>query len=411
VIDELLPRILAREPAAVARAISLVEDRRASAEPRIVELLRKLAQTGRGASGHRVGVTGPPGVGKSSLLSALVRHARASGRSVGVLAVDPSSPYSGGALLGDRARIETDADDIDVFIRSMASGGQLGGLARAAAAAVEVLAAVYDLVLIETTGVGQSETDIEHVADTVLLVIQPGSGDVLQFIKAGILEIPDILAVNKADLGAIADRALSELGSALRVTSEGRANARVPPLLRTSATSGEGVSELLAALDAHRSELQGEALRARRIDKSARWALRLFTQRYGEVGDNPGYLVNRLLVPYILHAIETLEHGVATPEAIDTAMKLGCGHPLGPLALADLIGLDVVFAMSRSLYQELGDTRYRCPSLLRRLVMGGSLGKKSGIGFYRYGEGEPQANAAIYDFSRPEASVRAAPAA
>lgn len=129
-----------------------------------------------------------------------------------------------------------------------------------------------------------------------------------------------------------------------------------------------------------------------------------------EVGDHPGYLVNRLLVPYILHAIETLEHGVAPPEAIDTAMKLGCGHPVGPLALADLIGLDVVFAMSRSLYQELGDPRYRCPSLLRRLVMGGSLGKKSGVGFYRYGEGEPRANSAIFDFSRPQASA-AAPAA
>jgi LAO/AO transport system kinase len=283
-IDELLPRVLAREPSAVAKAISLVEDRRPSAEPRIVELLGKLGAVGRGASGHRVGVTGPPGVGKSSLLSALVKRARASGRSVGVLAVDPSSPYSGGALLGDRARIETDADDVDVFIRSMASGGQLGGLARAAASAVEVLAAVYDLVLIETTGVGQSETDVEHVADTVLLVIQPGSGDVLQFIKAGILEIPDILAVNKADLGAIAERAISELGSALRVTSEGRANAHVPPVLRTSATSGDGVAELLGALDAHRKELDGETLRTRRIEKSARWALRLFTQRYGEVG-------------------------------------------------------------------------------------------------------------------------------
>jgi LAO/AO transport system kinase len=283
-VQALVPRVLAREPSAVAKAISLVEDRRASAEPRIVELLRALASAGRGASCHRVGVTGPPGVGKSSLLSALVREARASGRSVGVLAVDPSSPYSGGALLGDRARIESDADDIDVFIRSMASGGQLGGLARAAAAAVDVLGAVYDLVLVETTGVGQSETDIEHVADTVLLVIQPGSGDVLQFIKAGILEIPDLLAVNKADLGAIAERALSELASALRVTSEGRSHAHTPPVLRTSATTGEGIPELLAALDRHRSELDTKSLAERRIQKSARWALRLFTQRYGEVG-------------------------------------------------------------------------------------------------------------------------------
>ncbi len=126
-----------------------------------------------------------------------------------------------------------------------------------------------------------------------------------------------------------------------------------------------------------------------------------------ELGDHPGYLVNRLLVPYILHAIETLEHGVAGPEAIDTAMKLGCGHPLGPLALADLIGLDVVFAMSRSLYQELSDPRYRCPSLLRRLVMGGSLGKKTGLGFYRYSEGAPLANGAIFDFSRPHTSAQA----
>jgi len=283
-LHELVPRVLKREPSAVAKAISLVEDRRASAEPRIIELLRSLARSGRGALGHRVGVTGPPGVGKSSLLSALVRTARSEGRSVGVLAVDPSSPYSGGALLGDRARIETDAKDIDVFIRSMASGGQLGGLARAASGAVDVLASAYDLVLIETTGVGQSETDIEHVADTVLLVIQPGSGDVLQFIKAGILEIPDILLVNKADLGTIADRAVAELASALTLTSESRGHGRVPPVLSSSATSGQGIVELLRAIDQHRAELDGEQLERRRSQKAARWALRLFTQRYGEVG-------------------------------------------------------------------------------------------------------------------------------
>jgi len=125
-----------------------------------------------------------------------------------------------------------------------------------------------------------------------------------------------------------------------------------------------------------------------------------------ELGDHPGYLVNRLLVPYMLHAIETLEAGVADPEAIDTAMKLGCGHPLGPLALADLIGLDVVFAMSRSLQQELGDGRYRCPPLLRRLVMAGALGKKSKVGFYRYDGDRVQPNAAIYDFSTPSGMHR-----
>ncbi|MBK8998301.1 MAG: 3-hydroxybutyryl-CoA dehydrogenase [Myxococcales bacterium] len=130
-----------------------------------------------------------------------------------------------------------------------------------------------------------------------------------------------------------------------------------------------------------------------------------------ELGDHPGYVVNRLLVPYILHAIETLEHGVATPEGIDTAMKLGCGHPLGPLALADLIGLDVVFAMSRSLQEELRDPRYRCPPLLRRLVMAGSLGKKTGAGFYRYGGDSPVPNPAVFDFSRPSLPAVSNPAA
>ncbi len=282
---DLAARVLRREPSAVAKAISLVEDRRSSSEPRIVALLRELAKSGRGASCHRVGITGPPGVGKSSLLSALVREARSRGRSVGVLAVDPSSPHSGGALLGDRARIETDAEDTSVFVRSMASGGQLGGLARAAGAAVEVLGSAFDLVFIETTGVGQSETDIEHVADTVVLVIQPASGDVLQFIKAGILEIPDILAVNKADLGAVAERASAELSAALNVTSEVRGHRHVPTVHKTSATKGRGIAELLSSIEEHLAELESTGLvRERRLDKAGRWALRLFTQRYGEMG-------------------------------------------------------------------------------------------------------------------------------
>jgi 3-hydroxybutyryl-CoA dehydrogenase len=152
-------------------------------------------------------------------------------------------------------------------------------------------------------------------------------------------------------------------------------------------------------------------------DERALQALRAFCREIGkvpvELGDHPGYLVNRLLVPYVLHAIETLEHGVAGPEAIDTAMKLGCGHPLGPLALADLIGLDVVFAMSRSLSQELTDTRYRCPPLLRRLVMAGTLGKKTGAGFYLYQGDTPRQNPAVLDFARPSSPNAAshAPAA
>ncbi|HEY6562698.1 MAG TPA: methylmalonyl Co-A mutase-associated GTPase MeaB [Polyangiaceae bacterium] len=283
-VRQLAERVLAHEPAAVARAISLVEDRRPAAEARIVELLRALGTAPRERC-QRVGITGPPGVGKSSLVSALVQCARRAGRSVGVLAVDPSSPRSGGALLGDRARIELDPDDMALFVRSMASGGDLGGLARAAGAAVDVLSAAFELVIVETTGVGQSETDVEHVADTVLLVIQPASGDMLQFLKAGIIEVPDVFVINKADLGAVAERAASELRSALTAVYAGNRPRWTPPIVRTSATSGQGIEELLASLDAHRSSvLEAGELAGRRTRAAAAWALRLFQQRYGEFG-------------------------------------------------------------------------------------------------------------------------------
>lgn len=282
--EPLALRVFSRDPAGVARAISMVEDRRPEAEGPAALLLRALNRSGRSAACQRIGVTGPPGVGKSSLVSALIRRFRASDKSVGVLAVDPSSPRSGGALLGDRARIELDPDDTEVFVRSMASGGQLGGLARAAGAAVEVLSSTFDVVLIETVGVGQSETDVEHVADCVLLVVQPASGDVLQFIKAGILEIPDLLAVNKADLGAVAERARAELESALRVSAT--VDGRVPPrVILTSATTGAGVDELLSALNEHSAELRASGtLSSRRHDKSVAWAVRLFVEQYGERG-------------------------------------------------------------------------------------------------------------------------------
>ena len=169
--------------------------------PRASEAAALVAAAGDGA-GHVVGVTGPPGVGKSTLLSALLREWRGRGRSVAVLAVDPSSKRSGGALLGDRARIEHDPADRDVFIRSMAAGERLGGLAPATRAAAQALANAFDVVVIETVGVGQSETDVAEAADTVAVVVQPGCGDALQFLKAGIMEVPDVLVVTKADLGA-----------------------------------------------------------------------------------------------------------------------------------------------------------------------------------------------------------------
>ena len=284
-LETLARRALAKEPAAVARAISIVEDRRASAEPRIVELLGQLSAGGRAASCHRIGITGPPGVGKSSLVSGLAAEQRRRKHSVGVLAVDPSSPKSGGALLGDRARIVVDPADHDLYVRSMASGGHLGGLARAAGAAVEVLSAIFDRVLIETTGVGQSETDVEHVADTVVLVLQPASGDVLQFLKAGILEIPDLFAVNKADLGELAKRTGSELEAALAALgASSRAGFR-PIVTYTSATTDAGIAELADAIEAHHAALVASGrLDERRIDKAAAWALRLYQQRFGENG-------------------------------------------------------------------------------------------------------------------------------
>ncbi len=276
--------VIRREPGAVARAISLVEDRRRSAEATTVALLHAIAKASDPLRAARVGVTGPPGVGKSSLVSALVLATRKSGRTVGVLAVDPSSPRSGGALLGDRARMDIDPDDLGLYVRSMASGGDLGGLARAAGAAIDILGAAYDVVYVETTGVGQSETDVEHVADTVLLVIQPGSGDVLQFLKAGIIEIPDVFAVNKADLGAIAERAHAELAAALSAVHVGDGSPS-PAIVATSATTSAGVQSLLATLDAHRAHLvESGSLAGRRARATTAWAYRLFVQKWGEYG-------------------------------------------------------------------------------------------------------------------------------
>lgn len=208
-----------REGGKVALARALADIERAGDHDDMVALLdAAYAEPG----GHVVGVTGPPGVGKSSMLSALIQHLRAGGRSVGVIAIDPSSKRSKGALLGDRTRIVTDPDDQQVFIRSMAARDRLGGLAEITIDAAVLMRALFDVVLVETVGVGQSETDVAMLADTVLFCVQPASGDSLQFMKAGIMEIPDLAVVTKADLGAAAERTRIDVVSALKAAGRVR---------------------------------------------------------------------------------------------------------------------------------------------------------------------------------------------
>lgn len=251
------------------------------------EALRLLAALEHEASlpgAHRVGVTGVPGGGKSTLLDALVRRLRARGETVGIVAVDPSSPRTGGALLGDRVRVRSGATDSGVFFRSLAARERLGGLADAAHASVTVLAAVFDRVLVETVGIGQSEGDVASLVDTLVYVAQPGAGDTLQFMKAGILELPDVFVVNKADLGAVAQRTASELEAGLGL-GELQEASWTPPVLQLSARDGAGVDALVETLDAHRRHLvESGALRARRSRGREAYVRDALERRYGSYG-------------------------------------------------------------------------------------------------------------------------------
>jgi LAO/AO transport system kinase len=285
----LAERVLAGDPRAVARAISLIEDE----SPAGADLVRRIFPSSGRA--YLIGVTGPPGAGKSTLVDRVTTAFRRIGRTVGVVAVDPTSPFSGGAILGDRVRMQAHAADAGVFIRSMATRGHLGGLARATSEAAQVLdAAGKDVVLIETVGVGQDELEIERTADVSIVTLVPGAGDEVQALKAGIMEIADIFVVNKADREG-ADRTVASIESVLALQSYGAHEWR-PPIVKTEATAGTGVDDLLAAIErfrAHAAPVHGQRRRAR-----AEYRLReLLAQRFVR------HVEDRVLAPGELAAL------------------------------------------------------------------------------------------------------------
>ena len=275
-------------PRTLARAISVVERGGPAAET----LMRRLGP--RPLQAWTIGITGPPGAGKSTLVDRLIATARASDRTVGVVAVDPSSPFSGGAILGDRVRMVGHSGDTGVFIRSMAARDSLGGLASATRDVARLLDVYgFDVVLLETVGVGQSELDIVKVADTVAVIAVPGLGDAVQTLKAGILEVADLFVVNMADRPG-SERTVAELLSMIQLGG-GRPDCWTPPIVETVATEGRGVDELWAALDRHRAHLQASGeLKARRrrrietevlelVDRELRIGLRRLVEGGGEV--------------------------------------------------------------------------------------------------------------------------------
>jgi GTPase len=299
--SNLSQRVIEGDARAIARAISLIEDEAASG----AELIRRLfPSTGRA---YLVGITGPPGSGKSTLVDRLTTEIRKSSRTVGVVAVDPTSPFSGGALLGDRVRMQAHAADAGVFIRSMATRGNLGGLARATSEAALVLdAAGKDVVLIETVGVGQDEIDIVRTADVSIVTVVPGSGDEVQALKAGIMEIADIFVVNKADREG-ADRTVASIDANLSLQTFAPGEWR-PPILKTEALTGQGVPELLAAIESFRAHTAGSQGRRRRARAEFR-VRELLAQRFvahveervlgaGELGEILDRIAARELDPY-----------------------------------------------------------------------------------------------------------------
>ena len=280
-IEDLTRRLFAGETRALARAISIIEDRLPEARS-IIEAIFP-----RSGKAPIVGVTGPPGAGKSTLVDGLTATLRAAGKRVGIVAVDPSSAFSGGAVLGDRIRMQRHSTDEGVFIRSMATRGQFGGLARATVDAADLMdAAGCQTVILETVGVGQDEVDVVRVADVVVLVLVPGLGDDIQTIKAGIMEIPDIFVLNKADREGI-DRLHADVKTMLSLLEPSARTGPAPAILRTVAARGEGIAELHAAIDDFLSHAEPVAVAARRNERSRQRLLNLLRERILEWADGP----------------------------------------------------------------------------------------------------------------------------
>jgi LAO/AO transport system kinase len=320
--ETLAAGVRAGDRRALARAITLVEN----SAPLAYEVVEDLyPETGRA---YAVGITGPPGVGKSTLISALVRHVREEGSSVGVISVDPSSPFSQGALLGDRIRLADHFLDPEVFIRSMGSRGHLGGLAEATLQALLVLdASGKELVFLETVGTGQGEVEVIGIADTVVLVLMPGSGDSIQALKAGIMEIPDVIAINKRDHPA-AKTMLNEVRSVLALDHE---RAWKPPIVLTEASRGEGVPELWAKVEEHRAYLESEELlEQRRRENLAREVFAVASARAKQhleqaVADDPR--LRRLLEQVQARELDPL---TAVRAILREVFKLGDANGTGP---------------------------------------------------------------------------------